>query len=37
MEGLHAARGLALVIVTHDPSVAARARTHITIHDGRIQ
>ena len=37
MEGLHAARGLALVIVTHDPRVAARARTHITIHDGRIQ
>ena len=37
MEGLHAARGLALVVVTHDPSVAARARTHITIHDGRIQ
>jgi putative ABC transport system ATP-binding protein len=37
MEGLHAARGLALVIVTHDASVAARARTHITIHDGRIQ
>ena len=37
MEGLHAARGLALVVVTHDPSVAARARTHITLHDGRIQ
>ena len=37
MEGLHAARGLALVVVTHDPSVAARARTHIAIHDGRIQ
>jgi len=37
MEGLHAARGLALVVVTHDPNVAARARTHITIHDGRIQ
>ncbi len=37
MEDLHAARGLALVIVTHDPSVAGRARTHVVIQDGRIQ
>jgi putative ABC transport system ATP-binding protein len=37
MEGLRDARGLALVIVTHDPTVAARAKTHISIHDGRVQ
>jgi putative ABC transport system ATP-binding protein len=37
MECLHATRGLALVVVTHDPTVAARAQTHISIHDGRIQ
>ncbi len=37
MECLHATRGLALVIVTHDPSVAARAKTHVVIHDGRMQ
>jgi putative ABC transport system ATP-binding protein len=37
MEGLHAARGLALVIVTHDPSVAARAEVHVSICDGRVQ
>jgi putative ABC transport system ATP-binding protein len=37
MECLHATRGLALVVVTHDPAVAARAKTHVTIHDGRVQ
>ncbi len=37
MECLHAARGLALVIVTHDPAIAARAKTHVAIHDGRMQ
>ena len=37
MECLHTTRGLALVVVTHDPSVAARAQAHISIHDGRIQ
>ncbi len=37
MECLHATRGLALVVVTHDPAVAARAQAHISIHDGRIQ
>ncbi len=36
MECLHDARELALVIVTHDPAVAARAKTHITIQDGRM-
>ncbi len=36
MERLRDARGLALVIVTHDPAVAARAKTHISIQDGRI-
>ena len=37
MECLHTTRGLALVVVTHDPTVAARAQAHISIHDGRIQ
>jgi putative ABC transport system ATP-binding protein len=37
MECLHDARGLALVVVTHDASVAARATVHVTIHDGRVQ
>ncbi len=37
MECLHTTRGLALVIVTHDPAVAARAHQHIAIHDGRVQ
>ncbi len=37
MECLHDARGLALVVVTHDASVAARATAHVTIHDGRVQ
>jgi putative ABC transport system ATP-binding protein len=37
MECLHDTRGLALVVVTHDPSVAARAQTHVTIQDGRVQ
>ena len=37
VECLHTARGLALVIVTHDPAVAARAHKHVAIHDGRVQ
>ncbi len=37
MECLHTTRGLALVIVTHDPAVAARAAKHVVIHDGRVQ
>lgn len=37
MECLHDSRGLALVVVTHDPSVAARAATHVEIHDGRMK
>ena len=37
MECLHATRGLALVVVTHDPAVATRAQKHIAIHDGRVQ
>ena len=37
MEGLHASRGLALVVVTHDPSVAARATRRVTIQDGRVR
>jgi putative ABC transport system ATP-binding protein len=36
MEGLRAARGLALVVVTHDASVAARAEKRVAIRDGRI-
>lgn len=37
MECLHTTRGLALVVVTHDPAVAARAAKHVVIHDGRVQ
>ena len=37
MEDLHQTRGLALIVVTHDPAVAARARTHVSILDGRMQ
>lgn len=37
MECLHTTRGLALIVVTHDPAVAARAAKHVVIHDGRVQ
>jgi putative ABC transport system ATP-binding protein len=37
IECLRNTRGLALVVVTHDPTVAARAETHVRIHDGRMQ
>ena len=30
------ADGLTLVLVTHDPNVAARADRHVTIRDGRL-
>jgi predicted ABC-type transport system involved in lysophospholipase L1 biosynthesis ATPase subunit len=33
---LHADRGLAVVVVTHDPGVAARFRRRVTLHDGRV-
>jgi putative ABC transport system ATP-binding protein len=28
--------GIALLIVTHDPSIGGRARRHLTLHDGKI-
>ena len=34
---LHRARGLTLVVITHDPQVAARAERTIWIRDGRVQ
>jgi len=33
---LHADRGLAVVVVTHDRGVAARFRRRVTLHDGRL-
>jgi putative ABC transport system ATP-binding protein len=33
---LHADRGVAVVVVTHDPGVAARFRRRITLRDGRL-
>ncbi len=36
MECLRDARGLGLVVVTHDPAIAARAASHVSIHDGRV-
>jgi putative ABC transport system ATP-binding protein len=33
---LHADRGLAVVVVTHDPGVAARFRRRVTMRDGRL-
>jgi putative ABC transport system ATP-binding protein len=33
---LHADRGVAVVVVTHDPGVAARFRRRVTLHDGRV-
>jgi putative ABC transport system ATP-binding protein len=37
LEELNAERGVALVLVTHDREVAARARRQITMRDGRIE
>jgi putative ABC transport system ATP-binding protein len=36
IEAQHA-RGVALVVITHDPTVAARARRRLTILDGRVR
>ncbi|MEM0129693.1 MAG: ABC transporter ATP-binding protein [Thermoplasmata archaeon] len=36
LEEAHRRRGTALVVVTHNPSIAARARRHIRVADGRI-
>ena len=33
---LHAERGVAVVVVTHDPGVAARFRRRVTLRDGRV-
>jgi len=33
---LHADRGVAVVVVTHDPGVAARFRRRVTLRDGRL-
>jgi putative ABC transport system ATP-binding protein len=33
---LRADRGVAVVVVTHDPGVAARFRRRVTLHDGRL-
>jgi putative ABC transport system ATP-binding protein len=33
---LHDERGVAVVVVTHDPGVAARFRRKVTLHDGRL-
>jgi putative ABC transport system ATP-binding protein len=37
LAGLNADRGVAVVIVTHDPAVAARAGRQIWMRDGRIE
>ncbi len=36
LEQLQRSSGASLVVVTHDPKVAARARRHLTLEDGRI-
>jgi putative ABC transport system ATP-binding protein len=36
LDALHRAEGVALVVVTHDPSVAARAGRIVRIHDGTL-
>lgn len=36
METVQRATGATLVVVTHDPKVASRARRHVTLEDGRI-
>jgi putative ABC transport system ATP-binding protein len=33
---LHADRGVAVVVVTHDPGIAARFRRRVILHDGRL-
>jgi putative ABC transport system ATP-binding protein len=33
---LHAERGVAVVVVTHDQGVAARFRRRVTLRDGRL-
>jgi putative ABC transport system ATP-binding protein len=33
---LRSERGVAVVVVTHDPGVAARFRRRVTLHDGRL-
>ena len=37
LEGLNASRGVAIVVVTHDPAVAARARRQVYVRDGIIE
>ena len=37
LEGLNAERGVALVVITHDPEVAARAPRQIRLRDGAVQ
>ncbi|QXJ26694.1 ABC transporter ATP-binding protein [Actinomadura graeca] len=37
LERLNAERGVAVVLVTHDPGVAGRARRRVRIRDGRIE
>ena len=37
LEGLNASRGVAIVVVTHDPAVAARARRQVYMRDGIIE
>ncbi len=36
LDRLNAERGVAVVVVTHDPEVAARARRRVTLRDGRL-
>jgi putative ABC transport system ATP-binding protein len=36
LEKVRADRGASLLVVTHNPSVARRARRHLAIQDGRI-
>ena len=36
LEGIHRHHGATLVLVTHNPKVAQRARRHLTMRDGRV-
>jgi predicted ABC-type transport system involved in lysophospholipase L1 biosynthesis ATPase subunit len=36
LERVHRERGISLVLVTHDPSVAARSQRTIELRDGRV-
>ena len=36
-EQLHRERGITIIVVTHDPAIARRARRIIAIKDGRIE